>query len=65
MEAISSPTSTSKNLELNTIDINEQYERRAWARSFGITEDTLVEAVRKFGPSADRVRAYLRQQTNA
>jgi hypothetical protein len=65
MEATSSPIGTSKTLELNTIDINEQYERRAWARSFGISEETLIEAVRQIGTSADRVRIYLRQQSNA
>jgi hypothetical protein len=62
---VSTSISTSKNLELNIIDINEQYERRAWARSFGISEDTLVEVVRKYGTSADRVRAYLRGRSNA
>jgi hypothetical protein len=64
MEAMSSPTRTSA-LDLNTIDISEQYERRAWARSFGITEEMLIEVVRKFGPSADRVRTYLRSRANA
>lgn len=64
MEATSSHIRTSS-LDLNTIDLNEQYERRAWARSFGISEDALVEVVRKFGPSADRIRAYLRDQYNA
>jgi len=52
-------------IELNTIDINEQYERRAWSRSLGISEDRLVEIVKVMGPSADRIRAYLRTHSNA
>jgi hypothetical protein len=62
---VSSSISTSKHLELNTIDINEHYERRAWALSLGISEDTLVGLVQKLGPSADRLRAYIRSQSNA
>jgi hypothetical protein len=51
--------------ELNSIDINEQYERRAWSRSLGISEERLIEVVRALGPSADRVRAYLRSRSDA
>jgi hypothetical protein len=62
---VSTSISTSKNLELNTIDINEHYERRAWARSLGISEEMLLEVVQRLGPSADRIRAYIRDQYNA
>ena len=41
------------------IDINQDSERRDWAKSFGITEDELKDAVRTTGDSADKVRDYL------
>lgn len=65
MDTITSQVSQSQQLDLYTIDISEQYERRAWALSLGITEERLVEIVHVMGPSADRIRAYLRNRSNA
>jgi len=45
------------------IDLSQEYERRDWAKSFGVTEDELKDAVRKAGDSTARVRDYL--QTKA
>lgn len=41
------------------ISIEEDYERRDWAKSLGTTEDKLREAVQAVGNSADKVREYL------
>lgn len=42
------------------ISLEEDYERRDWAKSLGTTEDQLREAVKAVGNSADKVREYLR-----
>ena len=42
------------------ISIEEDYERRDWAKSLDTTEDKLREAVQAVGTSADKVREYLR-----
>lgn len=42
------------------ISVEEDYERRDWAKSLGTTEDKLREAVQAVGNSADKVREYLR-----
>jgi hypothetical protein len=44
------------------IAIDQDYERRDWARSFDTTEDKLREAVQAVGNSADKVREYLRSR---
>ncbi len=41
------------------ININQDYERRDWAKSLGVTEDELREAVHNVGDRADKVRNYL------
>jgi hypothetical protein len=41
------------------IDLSRDYERRDWAKSFGVTEDELKDAVHAAGDSADKVRNYL------
>ena len=45
------------------INLSEDYERRDWARSFGVTEDELTDAVHAAGDATDKVRDYL--QTKA
>lgn len=42
------------------ISIEQDYERRDWAKSLGTTEAKLREAVQAVGNSADKVREYLR-----
>ena len=44
------------------ISIEQEYERRRWAKSLGVSELELRVAVRAVGPSAYRVKEYLRQQ---
>ena len=46
--------------EKGHIDINQDHERRDWAKSLGVTEDQLKEAVHATGDSADKVRDYLK-----
>jgi len=41
------------------IDIDQDSERRNWARRLGVTEDELKDAVRTTGDSAAKVRDYL------
>jgi len=41
------------------ININKDYERRDWAKRFGVTEDELKDAVHAAGDSADKVRDYV------
>ena len=44
------------------VSIQEDYERRDWARSMGCSEEQLTQAVAAVGHSADKVRQYLRNQ---
>ena len=41
------------------VSIEEDYERRDWARSLGCTEQQLRNAVAAVGHSVDQVRTYL------
>jgi Protein of unknown function (DUF3606) len=41
------------------IDINQDSERRDWAKRLGVTEDELKDAVRTTGDSEPKVRNYL------
>ena len=42
------------------ISIEQDYERRDWAKSTGTTEHKLNEAVQAVGTYADKAREYLR-----
>ena len=44
------------------INIQEEYERRDWARKLGVTEDRLLAAVQKVGPMARDVTRELKGQ---
>jgi hypothetical protein len=41
------------------INLNEDYEVRDWAKKFGVSEDTLRQAVKKAGPAASDVAKQL------
>jgi hypothetical protein len=41
------------------INLNEDYEVRDWAKSFGVSEDELRSAVAKAGPMVKDVKAHL------
>jgi uncharacterized protein DUF3606 len=41
------------------INLSQDYERRDWAKSLGVTEDELKDAVHTAGDSAAKVRDYL------
>lgn len=47
------------------INVNQDYERRDWAKSLGVTEEELKEAVHNVGDRADKVREYLKHRGNA
>lgn len=44
------------------INVNEDYEVLYWTKEFGISEDTLRDAVKRVGPMVDDVRAELRRK---
>jgi len=44
------------------INIEEDYERRDWAKKFGVSEDRLREAVKKVGPMAQQVAEELNKR---
>jgi hypothetical protein len=44
------------------INVNQDYERRDWAKRLGVTEDELRLAVHNVGDRADKVREYLKQK---
>ena len=46
------------------INLSQEYERRDWARSLGVTEAELKEAVHAVGDSAEQVRAYLNKRSS-
>jgi hypothetical protein len=41
------------------INVNEAYELRDWAKSLGVTEQVLRQAVADVGDQADKVREHL------
>ena len=41
------------------ININQDYERRDWAKKLGVTEEQLRKAVQAVGPMVKDVRRYL------
>ena len=46
-------------LDLERINLDQDYERHNWAKRLGVTEDELKDAVRSAGDSPDKVRDYL------
>jgi hypothetical protein len=44
------------------ISFEEDYEVEYWTWKFGVTRERLVEAVRKFGNSAERVGEELKRR---
>lgn len=45
------------------INLNQDYERRHWAKSLGVDEHELRNAVNAVGDSADKVRDYLSRRS--
>jgi len=45
------------------INVSQDYETRDWAKRLGVTEDELRLAVHNVGDRADKVREYLKHQT--
>jgi hypothetical protein len=43
------------------INIHEAYEKRDWAKKFGVTEEELEKAVKKVGPMAADVQKELKK----
>ena len=44
------------------IDLSWEYERRDWAKSLGVNEHDLRNAVSVVGNDADKVREYLKHR---
>jgi hypothetical protein len=49
-------------LDRKLISLTEAYEVRDWCKSLGCTEAQLRKAVAAVGPSAAKVRAWLKSQ---
>ena len=45
------------------INLNQDYERRDWAKSLGVDEHELRNAVSAVGDSAEKVREYLSRRS--
>jgi hypothetical protein len=45
------------------INVNQDYELRDWAKSLGVDEHALRNAISAVGDSADEVREYLKHRT--
>ena len=41
------------------INVQEEYEVRDWAKSFGVAPDEIKKAVKSVGDNADAVRTFL------
>jgi len=41
------------------INVNEDYERRDWSKSLGVTPERLKDTVKAVGPMAEDVRRHL------
>ena len=46
------------------INVNQDYELRDWSKKFGVTPETLKEAVQAVGDRADAVEKHLRQRSS-
>jgi len=46
------------------IDISEPQEINYWTKSLGVSQDQLIEAVQKFGPSASAIKQVLAREIN-
>ena len=44
----------------NRVSLKEEYEREYWMKKFGVSIQTLAEAVRAAGPSVEEVERYLK-----
>lgn len=44
------------------INLNEDYEKEYWKKALGVSGQQLAAAVRKVGPMAKNVRAYLKDK---
>ena len=47
------------------VNIEQDYEVQYWTQEFGVTEEQLRAAVRRMGPSADKLREHLRSARRA
>lgn len=48
-------------LDMDRINIHENYEVEYWARTFEVSTEVLKKAVAEAGTSADAVRKYIKQ----
>jgi hypothetical protein len=55
-------TKLNKDLEIDTIHLDEIYEVEAWCHMFGISMGDLKRAVDTVGTSALKVREYLNKE---
>jgi hypothetical protein len=46
------------------INVHEDYELRDWSKSLGVTQEELKKAVAAVGDRAEKVREYLKNNSN-
>jgi hypothetical protein len=51
--------------DLKRINVNQPHELRDWAKSLGVSEQRVCEAVRAVGDSATKVKDYLAKEAKA
>lgn len=49
-------------LDAFKINVHEDYELKYWTKTLNVSSDELIEAVKKVGPQASRVRQYLHKE---
>lgn len=57
--------STSQSQDRERIDVNQEHELRAWARSMNTTPEQVRQAVEAVGDRADRVREFVGQRESS
>jgi hypothetical protein len=50
-------------MDRKLISLREEYEVRYWTQAFGVSKKDLLDAVQAVGPSAGKVRDYLRSRS--
>jgi uncharacterized protein DUF3606 len=62
-EAMSDDATNREARDKAQINLDQDFERHDWAKSLGVTEDELKQAVHNVGDRAEKVREYLKNQT--
>jgi hypothetical protein len=56
---MSDDTTNRGNADRKRIDVSQRHELRYWTERFGVSEEKLIETVRRVGPMAEDVKRSL------